>query len=209
MPRPRTIADEVLLDAALEIIHRSGPSRLSFATLAERVGLAASTLVQRFGTKEALLRGALLRAWDRLDADTTAAIEAASPDGAGVIDLLVALSGQYDAHDYAEQLLVLREDLRDSVLRTRGATWIDTLAAAIESRLVDAPGGPDGLGVQVVAQWQGTLTVWSFTRPGRVDVVVRHALEDLLARLVDSPNRSLIARNELACRRARPLDPGA
>ena len=46
------------------------------------------------------------------------------------------------------------------------------------------PGGPDGLGELVVAHWQGTLTVWGFTRAGRVDRVVRRFLEALLDRLL-------------------------
>ena len=48
--------------SALDIVHRSGPAALSFATLAARVGLASSTIVQRFGSKPTLLRAALLRA---------------------------------------------------------------------------------------------------------------------------------------------------
>jgi AcrR family transcriptional regulator len=184
MPRKRTIPDEALLDAALDIVHRSGPAALSFATLAGQVGLASSTVVQRFGTKADLLQAALLRAWDHLDAATATAI-ARAPDGpAGVVDLLVALSGQYEAHEYADQLMVLREDLRDPVLRARGAAWIATLAAAVEQRLAAVPGGPDGLGELVVAHWQGTLTVWGFTRAGRVDRVVRRFLEALLDRLL-------------------------
>ena len=136
------------------------------------------------GLSAALLQGALLRAWDHLDAATAAAIARAPGGRAGVVDLLVSLSGQYEAHDYADQLMVLREDLRDPVLRARGAAWIATLAAAVEQRLADVPGGPDGLGELVVAHWQGTLTVWSFTRTGRVDLVVRSFLEALLDRLL-------------------------
>lgn len=184
MPRKRTISDEALLDTALGIVHQSGPAALSFATLAAQVGLAGSTIVQRFGTKANLLRAALLLAWDRLDADTTTATAKASADAGGVVDMLVALSGQYEAHDFADQLLVLREDLRDPVLRARGEAWIAALVDAIEQRLSDAPGGPDGLGELVVAQWQGALTVWSFTRRGPVDAFVRRSLDTLLDRLL-------------------------
>ena len=184
MPRKRTIPDEVLLDAALAIVHGTGPAALSFATLAAQVGLAPSTIVQRFGTKADLLRAALSRAWDHLDVATAAAIDGASPDRAGVVDLLVALSGEYDDEDYADQLVVLREDLRDPVLRARGAAWIATLAAAVEQRLADAPGGAAGLGELVVAHWQGTLIVWGFTRPGPLDQAMRQFLDGLLDRLL-------------------------
>jgi AcrR family transcriptional regulator len=175
MPRKRTIADEVLLDHALVALREVGPDGLTFGAVAERAGMAASTIVQRFGAKPALLRAALLRAWDRLDDDTTAAIAAAGPDAKGVIDLLVMLSGQYEAHDYADQLRILREDLRDPVLTDRGRAWLAVLADAIEARV------PSVSGMLVLAQWQGTLTVWSFTREAPIEDMVRRNLSELLA----------------------------
>jgi AcrR family transcriptional regulator len=184
MPRTKTIPDEVLLAEGLEIVHRDGPAALTFSTLAEVVDLASSTIVQRFGSKSELLRATLLYAWDQLDRHTANAAAEASPDAAGVVDLLVALTGQYEANDYADQLIVLREDLRDPVLRSRGEAWIATLASSIEERLVDTPGGSAGLGELVVAHWQGTLTVWGFTRPGPLQDVVRRALEQLLDRIL-------------------------
>ena len=183
MPRHRTVSDERLLDAALEVVHGSGPSALSFATLASRVGLSGSTIVQRFGSKADLLQATLLHAWDRLDADTAAAIASAAPDATGVVDLFVALSGMYDTDDFADQLMVLREDLRDPVLRDRGKRWIALLAGAVEERLRDTPGGSEGLGELLVAHWQGTCTVWSFTRSGPLPAFVRRSMEQLLERL--------------------------
>jgi AcrR family transcriptional regulator len=174
MPRKRTIADEVLLDHALLVLHEVGPDGLTFGAVAQRAGLAASTIVQRFGSKPALLRAALLRAWDRLDADTTAAIAAAGRGATGVVDLLVQLSGQYEAHDYADQLRILREDLRDPVLTDRGRAWLAVLAEAIEARV------PGVSGMLVLAQWQGTLTVWSFTRETSIEDMVRRYLGELL-----------------------------
>jgi AcrR family transcriptional regulator len=186
--RPRTVSDDAVLDAALAVVREAGPDALSFGVLAPRAGLAASTIVQRFGTKPALLQAALARAWDGLDADTARADAEAGPGVAGVVDLLVALSGQYDEHgEYADGLRVLREDLRDPVLRERGRAWIATLVAAVERRLADAtpdrPGGATGLGEVVVAHWQGSLIVWGFTRNAPLPVAVRRSLEHLLLHL--------------------------
>jgi AcrR family transcriptional regulator len=183
MPRKRSIDDDDLLDAALVLVRRAGPEGLTFQALASAVGLSPATIVQRFKTKPGLVRAALVRAWDLLDADTTAAI-AAAPDGrTGVVALLTRLSGQYDARDFADQLRVLREDLRDPVLVARGQAWLARLGVAIEARLDDVPGGPRGLGILVLAQWQGTLTVWAFTRRGTVRAAVRRSIDDLLTRL--------------------------
>jgi AcrR family transcriptional regulator len=189
MPRTRTITDEALLDSALRIVREFGPDALSFGMLASRVDLAGSTIVQRFGSKANLLRAALLLAWDRLDDDTSRAINDAALDASGVVDLLVRLSGHYDANDYADQLRLLREDLRDPILRARGQAWLATLTEAIEQRLAAAPGGAAGLGELVVAQWQGALTVWSFKREGAINTAVRRALEELL-RLLPAAHRS-------------------
>jgi AcrR family transcriptional regulator len=183
MVRPRTISDEALLDAALLIVRESGPDSLSFGALAGRVGLAGSTLVQRFGTKANLLRAALLLAWDRLDADTARALKRAGDGGAGVVEMLVMLSGQYRPDSFADQLLILREDLRDPVLRARGQAWLALLSDAIEQRLADAPGGATGLGDLILTQWQGTLTVWGFRRRGAIGTQVRRSLTDVLDRL--------------------------
>ncbi|MFC7406943.1 TetR family transcriptional regulator [Georgenia alba] len=183
MPRKKTISDEDLLDAVLLVVRQGGPEAVTFQAVAPRAGLAASTVVQRFGTKAALLRAALSQAWDRLDADTDAADGEAPHGPAGVIDLLVRLSAQYDPVDYPDQLLLLREDLRDPVLRERGRRWLDALGAAIERRLAAQAGDAAGLGELTIAHWQGALTVWAFRRHGTPQDAVRRALEDLFRRL--------------------------
>ena len=186
MPRKRTISDQDLLDAALTVVRAAGPEALTFAAAASASGLAASTLVQRFGTKAGLLRAALLRAWDLLDEQTAAAAVAAGPGAAGVVDMLVGLSGSYDAHDFADQLRVLREDLRDPVLRERGQRWLAVLGQQVQRRL--EPAAPDGIGELVVAHWQGTLTIWGFTRATPLSEAVRSALTALLTHLRLCPN---------------------
>lgn len=200
MPRPKTIPDEVLLSEGLDIVHRDGPAALTFSTLASVVDLAGSTIVQRFGSKAELLRATLLYAWDQLDRHTASAAAATSSDAAGVVDLLVALSGHYEANDYADQLMVLREDLRDPVLRRRGEAWIATLAGIIDQRLADATDGSTALGELVVAHWQGSLTVWGFTRPGPLPDFVRRSLEALLRRVLDPSPGTAPTRRE----RTRP-----
>jgi AcrR family transcriptional regulator len=175
VPRPKTRSDEDVLDGALTLL-RAG--RLTFATLAETSGLSGATLVQRFGGKDGLRQRALLLAWDRLDA-RTAELAAASPmTAAGAVDLLVGLSGQYEEIDqYAENLLILREDLRDPVLRARGAAWERELIAALDARC------GEGIGPLLAAHWQGAVTWWAF-RPDRpLDEALRESLERLVALL--------------------------
>lgn len=182
MPRKRTIADDEILEHALALVREQGPAALSFGLLASRVGLSGSTLVQRFGTKAELLRSTLLLAWQHLD-QRTADADALAGDGAeGVVDLLVRLTATYDAASYADQLLILREDLRDPALRARGEAWIATLTGAVERRLRRRRTSP-GLGRLVVTHWQGSLTVWSFTREAPLRDHVEASMRQLLRRL--------------------------
>ena len=77
--------------------------------------------MQRFKSKAGLVQSTLLHAWDRLDEKTAALAAAVPKTPEGAIELLVALSRDYGGIEaYAEGLLVLREDLRDPVLRARG-----------------------------------------------------------------------------------------
>ena len=174
MPRPKTRSDEDVLDAAMALL-RDG--RLTFAALAETSGLSGATLVQRFGSKDELRQRALLRAWDHLDART--AELAAQPIDA--IELLVGLSGQYDEiEQYAENLAILREDLRDPVLRARGAAWELELVAALDARC------GAGSGSLLAAHWQGAVTWWAFRPDERLDEHLRESLGRLVKLLPTS-----------------------
>ncbi len=188
MPRSKSRSDEQVLDAALAIVHSGGVDRLTFAALAGRCGLSAATLVQRFGTKPALIQRTLLHAWDKLQART---LELASsvpktPDGA--VELLVGLS-HYDGtvEDFAEGFLVLREDLRDPVLRSRGAAWEATLTTAVGECFASVPGAPGGIGFALAAHWQGALIWWAFDAQRPLDDYLRESLRILISTLLRSP----------------------
>lgn len=179
MPRTRSISDDTLLDGAIAVMRRSGPEGITFQSVSAETGLSAPTLVQRFGSKPALMRAALLRAWDILDDATTKADAAAPATPAGAIALLVALSEGYgEGDDYAEGLLVLREDLRDPVLRRRGADWGATLAAALGRRLGDRRGPRPDLGRLMASVWQGAVLWWGFAPRGPLKKAVAAALTD-------------------------------
>ena len=167
-----------MLDAALGVVRALGIDRLTFSAAAEATGLSGATLVQRFGTKQALRQRTLLRAWDGLDARTAELAATTAMTPAGAIDLLVGLSGAYgDIERYVEDLLILREDLRDPVLRARGAAWEAELVAALDARC------GEGAGHLLAAHWQGAVTWWAF-RPERPLVpYLRASLEPLVSLL--------------------------
>lgn len=185
MPRPKTLPDEDVLEAAHRLMHERGPEALTFATLARVCGLSSSTLVQRFKSMAGLKQSTLLYAWDRLD-EKTAKLAAMVPRTAdGAIELLVALSRDYGGIEaYAEGLLVLREDLRDPALRSRGAAWKASLSQALEDCFAEAPHAPPGIGLLMASQWQGSLLWWSFDPQGDVASFVEDSLSRFVAAIV-------------------------
>ena len=179
MPRKKTLSDDDLLERALHVMRRAGPDGVTFASVAAETGLSPATLVQRFGTKSALLHAALVRAWEMLDERTMLAIDEAPAGPAGAVALLVALSGSFSGDaDYAEGLLVLREDMRNPDLRARGMRWGTVLAEAVGERLADATGSRLDLGRLMIAQWQGIWLWWGFARKGALPDVVRQELTE-------------------------------
>lgn len=163
MARTKTRSDEQVLDTALDLMSRHGPGGLTFATLAAGCGLAPATLVQRFATKETLVKRTLARAWDLLDAATADAAARTPRTPAGAVALLLGLSGQYDGIDtYQQGILLLREDVRDPDLRRRGVAWEAVLTDALDRRLSPPGDTRTGLGHALAAYWQGAIVWWAF-----------------------------------------------
>lgn len=184
MARTKKLSDVAVLDAALDLIHRRGPDAVTFASLSEACGLSPATLVQRFHGKPELVQAALLRAWDRLDDKTArhAAEMPKTPDGA--VRLLVGLSGSYGGiKEYAEGLLVLREDFRDPVLRARGAAWKAALSAALDECFAGVASAPEDIGLLMASQWQGSLLWWAFEPDERLDAHVEKRLRSFVRAL--------------------------
>jgi AcrR family transcriptional regulator len=178
MGRSKTISDEELRARLMAAMMEHGPAGLSFAKASEAAGLAAATLVQRFGSRTGMVEAILLWAWDRLDEETAASDAEAAVNPSGAVDLLLRLTKPGAAEfDFTDGLLLLREDIRNPLLRARGAAWGARLAAALGRRLSDDPDCADRLGWQMAGLWQGTLVWWAFRRDAGPDVKVREALE--------------------------------
>ncbi|HEV7434697.1 MAG TPA: TetR/AcrR family transcriptional regulator [Pseudorhizobium sp.] len=183
MTRRKKISNEQVLDALFELMMKTGPDGLTFARAAQASGLAAATLVQRYGNREGMVEAILLQAWDRLDAETKAADdeEELSPEGA--IKLLLRLLPPDTAErDATDGLLLLREDVRNPRLRERGAAWGRALVSALGRRLSADPHEADLLGRQMAALWQGTHIWWAFDQTVPADRAIRQALEAWLQR---------------------------
>lgn len=179
MGRGKTISDEAVLDGLLAVMQAAGPGALTFARASQAIGLSAPTLVQRFGTRDAMIEATLLHAWDRLDAATAAADAEAAIDPPGAIALLMRLMpGDAAEHAMTDGLLLLREDLRNPVLRARGSAWGAQLAHALGRRLAADPERAGRLGWQMASIWQGSLIWWAFRRETDARAAIESALAD-------------------------------
>ncbi len=182
MPRHKSISDYQVLDVLLPLMLQTGPDGLTFAAAAKACGLSAATLVQRYGKSEDLVETVLLRAWDKLQAETETADEEEPLTPQGAISLLMRLIPPEAAEQNASDgLLLLREDIRNPKLRARGALWGHTLAQALGCRLTHDKASEERLGWQMAALWQGAHTWWAFVRGEDANSAIRRALEEWVA----------------------------
>jgi AcrR family transcriptional regulator len=77
-PRPRKASDDEVFAAATRVMARCGPAALTLAMIASEAGLTAGALVQRFGSKRALLL-ALSERFARSTDQLFAGLRSASP----------------------------------------------------------------------------------------------------------------------------------
>ena len=184
MARTRRIPDEVILDAALDLMSRDGPASLTLAAVGRRVDLSAATLLQRFPSKDALMRAALERSWNAL-LETTANADAEQPETfEGALAIIAALLPSADTSpDFDGGLLLLREDLRDPVLRALGIAWLEVLALALGRRITTQPALRRKLGRLMVSQWQGAQIWWAFDRQGAARDAIANDLREWYANL--------------------------
>jgi hypothetical protein len=153
MPRPRTIPDADIFAAIRQLLADGGDKAVAFGPVARATGLAAPTLVQRYGTRDGMIRAALMAAWDDLDTRTAAAEAEAGTGPKGAVALLKALGGRGDSAEPVDVAL-LAVDFRDAALRDRATAWRARVEGALALRL---GGGAKGqaAAAMLFAAWQG------------------------------------------------------
>lgn len=194
MPRPRTISDEAILDAVLALAHRVGPARVTLAAVAAEAGLAAATLVQRFGTKRDLLLAADKRGVDlwvgALDRAT-----APSPLARVVEGLVLAVDPQTTPEQMANSVAMLQLDLAEPDFHAetlRGARAVrariaDDLTAALAAGELPASTDVAALAKLVETTYHGAMIGWAIHREGTLTDWMREQLEAVLAPCVQRP----------------------
>ncbi|WP_374376906.1 transcriptional regulator [Tabrizicola sp.] len=149
MPRTRTISDETVFATVRRLMAEGGDKAVSFGSVARLTGLAPPTLVQRYGSRDGMVKAARLAAWDALEKRTGEAIARTADKGPQ--GLLKAI-GPVDA-------TALAADLRDPDLAQRAAGWQAGVETALALRLGSGQKARESAAL-LFAAWQGQA-LWS------------------------------------------------
>ncbi|WP_217915196.1 TetR family transcriptional regulator [Miltoncostaea marina] len=185
MARPRTIDDERLVAAAVAAISRRGPG-FTVAEVAAGAGVAAGTLIARFGSR----RGMLEAVWRTASAGSVRrmreAADAAGPGAGAVLAAMLAGAEAIDDPDVAaNHLAQLGADLADPVLRglvrddlaARRDVLAGLVAAAPDLPRAPSPAAAADLLLAVV---NGAQLAWSLEPRGALAARLRRDLGELL-----------------------------
>lgn len=139
MARSRIIPDTVVFAALRHILATEGPQAASFRAVGRATGLAAATLVQRYGSATGMLVAAMQDGWDQADAALLAAAAEAPMTDKGATALLKALAPTPPL-------------LAEAALQTRAAEWQRLVIKELTLRLKDGQAA-----AILFAAWQGRL----------------------------------------------------
>ncbi|NJM83306.1 MAG: TetR family transcriptional regulator [Tabrizicola sp.] len=154
MPRAKTIPDQSVFAAIEALLARGGDKSVSFSTVAQATGLAGPTLVQRFKSRDGMVKAARLAAWDTLDEACARVLAETAAKGPQAL-----LKGLRPLASKALDPALLALDFRDDDLRQRAMSWRATVESALALRLGSAAKSREAA-VLLFSAWQGQL-LWS------------------------------------------------
>jgi AcrR family transcriptional regulator len=172
--RPRSVSDEQILAATARAISRLGPARLTLAAVAAEAGVAAPTLVQRFGSKRNLLLAFARQAADdpsaRFAAARTSSGSAITAVRAALLDMA---AGIHTPGELANHLAFLQLELADPEFHQHTLDHANATLQQIKE-LLDAavrdgelrPCGTAQLARAIYTTYNGALITWAVHRTG-------------------------------------------
>lgn len=187
--RPRTASDAAIFDAISAVIDEAGPAGLTLAAVADRVGVSAPALTQRFGTKRKMLlayaaasAGSVTEMFEAARERTTplaamydALVALASPatSRAGLANSLAFLQLDLTDPDFGERAARHSSEVRDQLhALVRDAERRGELAPTIESAV---------LADLVYTTYNGSLITWAIDGTGTLENWLRARLDAALA----------------------------
>ena len=200
MPRPKSKPDADVLAAAGRVLLHLGPGRATLADVAAEAGLSPATLVQRFGSKRALLVAFAARETERTAKPFTGArAESASPLEALRLAIQRASRDLSPRHRLASSMALLLEDLRDHELRAAAALHARRTEEAIRALLDEAVNEGELAAASAAetvrlarllhAAWNGALIQWALRGQGTLARALDEILDGVLAPHRPKPRR--------------------
>lgn len=189
-PRPRQNTDIEILQAAFRAIARLGPAKLTLADVAREADVTAASLIQRFGSKRALLLAAAADvAGGHVYIFSGLRSTHRSPLAAllGLADCMSVMGATPD--EVAHSLAFLQIDLTDPdfLVHTRSSAL--GFRAGIASLIRDAkaagelgPCDTNRLARAVHATLNGSILDWTIHREGPMAAWIRRDLKTVLDR---------------------------
>lgn len=184
-PRPRATSDTEILEAAFRAIARLGPVKLTLADVAAEAGVSAASLVQRFGSKRALLLAAAADAsgghahiFPGLRARHRSAVAALL----GLADCMRVMGDTPE--QVAHSLAFLQIDLTDPEFLVHAQAGSAGVHAGIRALVVDAIASRElvrcdagRLARAIQATLYGSILDWAIHRTGPMAAWVRRDLQ--------------------------------
>ncbi|MEO5590112.1 MAG: TetR/AcrR family transcriptional regulator [Gemmatimonadaceae bacterium] len=199
-PRPRTVDDSTILEAAVKVLGRIGPERLTLAHVGEQAGLSAATLVQRFGSKRALMLAVLKHTTDGFhERSQAAANDTESPLEAVFSSASNRASALGGPDVLANLLSFYLSDLGDPEFRElatenskRAVDGFKALLdrAVAEGELAESYVDTAQLAETIYSLVMGTLLTWTVTGEGNYPNRIRRELDVLLRPFRRGPRKA-------------------
>ena len=191
-PRPRTINDSDIFAATLEAAGEFGPTKLTLAHVAKKVGMSPATLIQRFGTKKGLLLAALSQGGGGSGDPFRAVREKHASPLEALLVILTECSSMFAVSPevLANHLAFLQMDLTDpdfyALTLAQAQATHDGIRALLEESVAAnelAAGDTERLARAVHDVYTGAVLNWAVFRDGSVEDRVLQGLATLLSPL--------------------------
>ncbi len=172
--RPRSVSDEAIFEAVGTVVADVGPAGLTLSAVAERAGLSAPALAQRFGSKRKLLVAYAASAASSVD-DLFEQARKGSPDAVSTVRAaLVAFAAPVATRAaLANNLAFLYLDLTDPELGALAAEQSRLLRRRLRDLLREATAAgdvvdvdPGALADTLYTVYNGALVTWAIDGRG-------------------------------------------
>ena len=187
--RPRRVSDQSIFKAVTEVVTEAGPSGLTLSAVADKVGLSAPALTQRFGSKRKLLVAYAAASAVGVD-DLFEQARKTSPDALSAVrKAFVAFTVPVATRSaLANHLALLHLDLTDPELGAHAATQSRLLRRRVADLLQEAEESGCLAGVDAVTladtiytTYNGALVTWAIDGRGSLARWVSERLDKVLA----------------------------